>query len=701
MSADTITHEFNLLPKQSAFFQCQEPEALFSGAFGCGKSLVLCVKLLSRALIPGAREALIRRTLKDVKATTLRTLLEGDGPMPPVLPKGTYDHNKSDGVIQIHGGGQILVVGLDADRDKAGSRIGSLNLTGAAIDQAEELTEQHWQTIGGRLRVYMRNGMPQQLYAVCNPGAPSHFLAQRFGLAARSKCAVGCWAVQTETTDNPHLPPTYLERISKFTGVMYKRMVKGLWVANEGAIYDRWDRNTHVAEFNRDLVKVSRWLIGVDDGTTNPFAALLAAIDDENRMHIAAERYARELTESEKIAQVQELCDIAGERPAIVVDPAAAGFKEALRRQGFTVINGDNEVLTGIAEVQQRMCPTAGGKPGLLIDGSCTNTIAETEAYEWDDRAKKDRPKKENDHAPDVVRYLCMNIRRPVSMLFERKDLANQSRRAEIAPDWTGWVYPEDQNHAACALQIGKADPAAAALSPDPDGELWIWGDIEHDATRFAPVHRHVVFGAMGVGAGVSYIVAANTVTRIITAELQVRNTTAEEFSKQLALLSLAFSFRRPDGRSEPATLGWWAKAQGGSILPELRKLRAQRLWTPVGGDGPGWNPSPEEFTAAATSVRGAIADDRLISSQEHLARDAMGYVWTANGTVAPMMLQDDTEKRGTHVDLLIVAAGVWEMLKTAPRPPSNQYVYAPDSQEARHAKRFAKARRAKAKGKG
>jgi hypothetical protein len=50
----------------------------------------------------------------------------------------------------------------------------------------------------------------------------------------------------------------------------------------------------------------------------------------------------------------------------------------------------------------------------LLIDkNSCPNLKAEFASYVWDEKASlrgEDKPKKENDHALDALRYIMMNF---------------------------------------------------------------------------------------------------------------------------------------------------------------------------------------------------------------------------------------------------------------------------------------------------
>ena len=93
----TIRH--SLLPKQFDFVKSEAREVLYSGAYAAGKTRALCYRLVSRAQVEGSREGICRKHLVTLKASTLRTLLEPDGTAPPVLPAGSYQHNKSEKVI--------------------------------------------------------------------------------------------------------------------------------------------------------------------------------------------------------------------------------------------------------------------------------------------------------------------------------------------------------------------------------------------------------------------------------------------------------------------------------------------------------------------------------------------------------------------------------------------------------------------------
>jgi PBSX family phage terminase large subunit len=422
-----------ILPKQLAFLQEQSREVLYSGAFGAGKTRALAFKVAIRGAVRGAFEGLCRKVGADLKVTTLQTLLEPEGDLPPVLPPGSYTHNKSEHLIHIHQGGTIFYFGLDDPGRRA-----SLNLSGCGIEEATELKEDDYTMLRGRVR---RNvaGLTRQIYMACNPGPPSHFLAERFGLSQdRTEPVANCAVVRTRSRDNHFLPADYLADLDTFTGLRKARYVEGLWVGSEGLVYDRWDRRLHVREREFEPARV---VCAIDDGYSHPFAALRLEVDHDGRVHVAAERYAKQLSTGQKIAAVR---DIGADAEAWVVDSAAAQLVRELNDEGLSarpVDKSTRSVFEGIVHLVAPRLEVAGdGEPRLTVDQSCANTIREFESYEWSD-TRRDEPVKELDHAMDALRYGCMYL-----------DTAGQF-----------------------GVAAARQEVVAAGWQPDPESDLSVW----------------------------------------------------------------------------------------------------------------------------------------------------------------------------------------------------------------------------------
>ena len=395
--------EHQLLPKQDEFLHATERCVLYSGAFAAGKSRSLCFKLLARASVVGSREGLCRKHLVTLKATTLRTLLEPDGMNPPVLPLGSYEHNKSEKIIRIKGGGEIVYFGLDQ-----AEKIGSYSLTGVAIDEAVEITRDDFTQLMGRIRVTV-DGLPNQLYMACNPSSPTHFLAEKFGLAQGHRIARECKVIQTKSADNFFLPKEYLDSLNEFTGVSFKRFVQGEWVGSEGIIFDRWDRHKFVR--HRESNNFVRCIVGVDAGYTNPAVHILIKQDGDGNLHIADEWYKTKQLEPDVIEHAKQWNEQHNVE-VFVVDPSAASLIAGMRAAGLYVQPANNQVFSGIQCVQARMVVSGNGVPRLTVEPHCENTIQEFETYEWKTTGGevRDVPTKSNDHCCDAIRYACVEI---------------------------------------------------------------------------------------------------------------------------------------------------------------------------------------------------------------------------------------------------------------------------------------------------
>ena len=384
-----------LLPKQMEYLKLHERECLYSGSWGAGKSIALCLKLVQRASQKGARELLARKCLVNLKMTTLLTLLQGDGQVPPILPMGTYTHEIANKTIRLNKGGSIVYMGLDEP-----TKLGSMQLTGAAVDECAELDEQDWIALKGRLRITIYN-LRNQLYGACNPSSPSHFLATRFGITSE-KAMADTACILTKSSDNWYLSQDYLDSLNTITGIAKRRYVEGLWVASDNMVYSGWNRSDFMQERKVEQGKWDRTILACDIGFSNPSAFLLIRVDWDNRIHIEREFYKNQQTETDLIARLQDWHKEYNPE-AILVDPSQPGFITTACNQGLPCKGANNEVVDGIQRVRDQMVMGGDGYPRFTVDPTCTNLMKELESYEVD--PDTDKPIKAMDHACDAMRY--------------------------------------------------------------------------------------------------------------------------------------------------------------------------------------------------------------------------------------------------------------------------------------------------------
>ena len=255
---------------QDDFVKYTGSRALFSGAFGAGKSVALCAKGLKLSLdYPKNFGFLCRKVRASLPQTTLKTFMELVCPQELIR-----EYNKSEGLVTLHNDSQILFGGLDDPL-----KLGSLNLGWCGIDEAIETNEEDWKMLEGRLRL---PGVIHQIFAATNPGPPAHYLYMMFFEAKRGE------VFQASSLENPELPEDYKARLREFEGTYYQRYVLGRWVGMEGLVYSAFDeRACLIPRF--EIPK--RWLIhsGHDFGISNPGALFYAQDTDTGNFYLFAE----------------------------------------------------------------------------------------------------------------------------------------------------------------------------------------------------------------------------------------------------------------------------------------------------------------------------------------------------------------------------------------------------------------------------
>ena len=313
-----------------------------------------------------------------------------------VSPHLTYRRNSPTGTLF---GQEFSVVG--ANNEASWLSIQGLTVAYCLGDEAAAWPESFWDMLLTRL------SMPtSRCLVTCNPGAPTHYLKKLIDS--------GDPDVHHEVfllDQNPTLEPGYIARLKRqFSGVFYRRMILALWESAEGAIYEGWDRETMVGTPPRgDILAV-----GLDYGTQNPSAGLALMVGHDGRLWLSHEWAPnpgdKRMTDSELADSLQDwLAQLPNPPRYIYADPAAASFREELKRRGVVTHKADNAVVPGIRTVDSLL---VGGD--LMVADTCEHFISEVGAYRWDQKSATrgvDAPVKENDHHMDAARYVVRSSR--------------------------------------------------------------------------------------------------------------------------------------------------------------------------------------------------------------------------------------------------------------------------------------------------
>lgn len=246
-----------------------------------------------------------------------------------------------------------------------------------------------------------------------NPGPPGHYIKKNY---LNRKADLDLSSFHFVIDDNTSLSPKYVAAIKKnFVGLWYKRYILGLWCAAEGAIFDFFDEDEHTIT---SWPKAQYYLLAIDYGTANPFAALLMGVNHTTRPKIWAEReyywdskaQQRQKTDYE---YREDLADFLVENLGrnwktklriVYIDPSAESFQVELEHAGFPgVTHADNSVDDGLRTVSTML------KNGnYAISVHCPYYIEEMFGYVWDEKKGEkgeDAPKKVADHCQDAGRY--------------------------------------------------------------------------------------------------------------------------------------------------------------------------------------------------------------------------------------------------------------------------------------------------------
>lgn len=398
------------MPKQFEFVTSDAMQILYSGAVRAGKSRALCYRAVRKACqSPKARVGLCRKTLVALKATTLRTLLEPDGDLDPVLPKGTYSHSMSAGKerITLHGGGQIIYFGCDNPE-----KIGSLTLSDIEVDEGIELDVEEWNMLTTRcsLQFTLPNGDTNRrsLATATNPGAPSHFLYTLFykQTAPKYKRHV----INTSSLENWHLARDYIEdNLAYLPDVAKKRYLHGIWAAFEGAIFPQFSPERHVFHWSGPW---DFFIAGVDWGFTHRSAVRVHAVKQKGLLrpvsHVVSEFYEVGITRT----QLVEMC--VSTRDAFpgclfVVDPANPDIVKDMQHSGLHAKLANNDVMPGIRTIGTYLSDDHDGRPRLSFEPGLLGTD-EYMSYSWKEGAVREQPIKKLDDAVDADRYALMEI---------------------------------------------------------------------------------------------------------------------------------------------------------------------------------------------------------------------------------------------------------------------------------------------------
>lgn len=203
-------------------------ELIYGGAAGGGKSALGVLWLIEQCqLYPGTRWLMGRSKLKALKETTLNTFFELTTSL---KISNQYNFNSQSGIIYWNNGSEILLKDLYAyPSDPNFDSLGSLEITGAFIDECNQISYKAWQIVKSRIRYKIKQlGLTPKMLGTCNP-AKNWVYAQFYLKQKNNTIEPDKRFIQSLPKDNPHLPASYLESLLSLDENSKQRLYYGNW----------------------------------------------------------------------------------------------------------------------------------------------------------------------------------------------------------------------------------------------------------------------------------------------------------------------------------------------------------------------------------------------------------------------------------------------------------------------------------------
>jgi hypothetical protein len=168
-----------------------------------------------------------RSKLKSLKETTLATFFELSSKLGI---SNQFIYNAQSGVIKWNNGSEIILKDLFLyPSDPEFDSLGSLEITGGFIDECNQVTKKAWQIVLSRCRFKLQefNLIPKVL-GTCNPA--KNWVYLDFYEPNKKESLVNSKKfIQALPTDNPHLPPSYLDSLLALDKNSRERLYYGNW----------------------------------------------------------------------------------------------------------------------------------------------------------------------------------------------------------------------------------------------------------------------------------------------------------------------------------------------------------------------------------------------------------------------------------------------------------------------------------------
>lgn len=209
--------ERELLPSQEKFWRSDSRFILFSGGLGCGKSMIMIMRAIYECMRQDNNYFLLgRATYGEIHDVLIKDFFE------ICHPSWIKEYRKSPHpsvILHTFNGGTSEIIFRNLD--KVSKDLLGLNLGGFGIDQAEDIPEETFLTLKGRLR---RPNVEHKVFMTSNPKLS--WLYRVFKQDPEDNYEL----IEASTLENEkNLPEEYVADLKKYPKTWFNQYVLGIW----------------------------------------------------------------------------------------------------------------------------------------------------------------------------------------------------------------------------------------------------------------------------------------------------------------------------------------------------------------------------------------------------------------------------------------------------------------------------------------
>lgn len=230
-----MTIDINLLPKQAEAFKILRDDKVntlvFGGSAGGSKTFLGCIWVIFMCLqYPGTRWLVGRTKLSELRQTTLKSLFEVLGMMKLENAGKHYTYNGQLNQFTFFNGSEIILKDLYTySSDPDHQNLQGLEITGAFVDEASQITEQVYNILKSRIRYKLSEyNLKPKLLLTCNPS--QNWLYNNFYKPYKDGTLEdNVRFLPSFATDNKHLDPSYIKSLEELLEPQKQRLLYGNW----------------------------------------------------------------------------------------------------------------------------------------------------------------------------------------------------------------------------------------------------------------------------------------------------------------------------------------------------------------------------------------------------------------------------------------------------------------------------------------